>query len=76
MENCVEREGYALAAGLALGLVCLRAGARAHLAHLAPRLRTYMLGGDRRGLSGPCASLLLLKCYIVLENSISSRQIR
>ncbi|XP_052742012.1 anaphase-promoting complex subunit 1 [Bicyclus anynana] len=49
MENCVEREGYALAAGLALGLVCLRAAAHApHLAHLAPQLRTYMLGGDRR----------------------------
>ncbi|CAG4961366.1 unnamed protein product [Colias eurytheme] len=49
MENCVEREGYALAAGLALGCVCLRAGDRPHLGHLAPTLRTYMLGGDRRG---------------------------
>ncbi|CAH2241616.1 jg3948 [Pararge aegeria aegeria] len=49
MENCVEREGYALAAGLALGLVCLRAASTTpHLAHIAPQLRTYMLGGDRR----------------------------
>lgn len=24
MENCVERESYALTAGLALGLVCLK----------------------------------------------------
>ncbi|XP_061376792.1 anaphase-promoting complex subunit 1 isoform X2 [Danaus plexippus] len=47
MENCVEREGYALAAGLALGMVCLRAAPAVHLAHLAPALRTYMLGGER-----------------------------
>ncbi|CAK1542886.1 unnamed protein product [Leptosia nina] len=52
MENCVEREGYALAAGLALGCVCLRAGDQPHVANMAPALRTYMLGGDRRGFNG------------------------
>ncbi|XP_068629420.1 anaphase-promoting complex subunit 1 [Battus philenor] len=46
MENCVEREGYALAAGLALGLVCAGAGQTAP-AHIAPQLRAYVLGGDR-----------------------------
>ncbi|XP_013191577.1 anaphase-promoting complex subunit 1 [Amyelois transitella] len=51
MENCAEREGYALAAGLALGLVCVRSG---HSApdHIAQRLRTYMLGGDKHPLTG------------------------
>ncbi|XP_050344648.1 anaphase-promoting complex subunit 1 [Nymphalis io] len=54
LENCVEREGYALAAGLALGFVCLRSGGSApHLAHIAPRLRTYMLGGDSKP-NGTC----------------------
>ncbi|XP_045484614.1 anaphase-promoting complex subunit 1 [Pieris rapae] len=52
MENCVEREGYALAAGLALGCVCLKAGDSPQLGDLAPALRTYMLGGDRRGFNG------------------------
>ncbi|XP_013161893.1 PREDICTED: anaphase-promoting complex subunit 1-like [Papilio xuthus] len=46
LENCVEREGYALAAGLALGLVCVGAGDSAP-PHLAPRLRAYVLGGER-----------------------------
>lgn len=51
MENCVEREGYALAAGLALGFVCVRAGSQAP-DHIAQRLRTYMLGGDKHPLTG------------------------
>ncbi|XP_013147986.1 PREDICTED: anaphase-promoting complex subunit 1-like, partial [Papilio polytes] len=50
-ENCVEREGYALAAGLALGLVCVGAGDSAP-PHLAPRLRAYVLGGDPHGRDG------------------------
>lgn len=59
MENCVEREGYALAAGLALGLVCAGA-ARARSAQAAPlanKLRTYMLGGDKHPLTGKCFNL-------------------
>lgn len=50
----MEREGYALAAGLALGLVV--AGAAHTLGpdtqHIARRLRTYMLGGDKLPLTG------------------------
>lgn len=56
MENCVEREGYALAAGLALGMVMAGAAAAgnnaATLTHLAHKLRTYMLGGDKHPLTG------------------------
>ncbi|KAJ0176308.1 hypothetical protein K1T71_008482, partial [Dendrolimus kikuchii] len=50
MENCVEREGYALAAGLALGFVCAGAGQRAP-SYIANSLRTYMLGGDKHPLT-------------------------
>ncbi|GBP50317.1 Anaphase-promoting complex subunit 1 [Eumeta japonica] len=47
MENCVEREGYALAAGLALGFVCV--GAHATMpSQLSRTLRHYMVGGARR----------------------------
>ncbi|XP_028037199.1 anaphase-promoting complex subunit 1-like isoform X2 [Bombyx mandarina] len=50
-ESCVEREGYALAAGLALGLVC--AGAWRDVPRRVPHaLRTYMLGGDRPAAHG------------------------
>ncbi|XP_075976673.1 anaphase promoting complex subunit 1 [Anticarsia gemmatalis] len=56
MENCVEREGYALAAGLALGMLCAGAAAAgnntASLTQLAHKLRTYMLGGDKHPLTG------------------------
>ncbi|CAH0686482.1 unnamed protein product [Spodoptera exigua] len=53
-EACVEREGYALAAGLALGLLVAGAARRPAPAthHVARRLRTYMLGGDRGPLTG------------------------
>ncbi|KAM3961524.1 LOW QUALITY PROTEIN: anaphase-promoting complex subunit 1-like [Aphomia sociella] len=51
MENCVEREGYALAAGLALGFICVGSGHNAP-EHIAQRLRTYMLGGDKLPLTG------------------------
>jgi hypothetical protein len=63
MENCVEREGYALAAGLALGFVCVRAGPQAP-DHIAQRLRTYMLGGDKHPLTGKC--ILLFPTLILL----------
>lgn len=51
MENSMEREGYALAAGLGLGFVCLGAHASAPQ-HLAGALRHYMLGGNKRPLTG------------------------
>lgn len=51
MENSSEREGYSLAAGLGLGLVCL--GAYKTAPHyLTATLRHYMLGGNKRPLTG------------------------
>lgn len=44
-EQCVEREGYALAGGLALGMVMVGAGNSAP-PHLAPTLRGLMLAGE------------------------------
>lgn len=56
MENCVERESYALSAGLALGLVTLGRGdtAAPGLADLKlpDILHRYMTGGRRDTLTG------------------------
>ena len=55
MENCVERESYALTAGLALGLVTLGRGETAPgLADLKlpDILHRYMTGGRRDMLTG------------------------
>lgn len=55
MENCVERESYALAAGLALGLVTLGKGespAGLRDLHLPDTLHYYMIGGNKRPLTG------------------------
>lgn len=55
MENCVERESYALTAGLALGLVTLGRGENAPgLADLKlpDILHRYMTGGRKDMLSG------------------------
>jgi anaphase-promoting complex subunit 1 len=55
MENCVDRESYSLAAGLALGLVVLGKGSKlSGLGDLAvpDTLHYYMVGGHRRPLSG------------------------
>lgn len=56
MENCVERESYALTAGLALGLVTLGRGETAApgLADLKlpDILHRYMTGGRRDNLTG------------------------
>lgn len=57
MENSSEREGYSLAAGLGLGLVCL--GAHKTAPHyLTPTLRHYMLGGNKRPLTGDVTGLM------------------
>lgn len=55
MENCVERESYALTAGLALGLVTLGRGENSPgLADLKlpDMLHRYMVGGRKEALSG------------------------
>lgn len=56
MENCVDRESYSLAAGLALGLVVLGQGS-GHMAGLKDlaipdTLHHYMVGGNVRQLPG------------------------
>ncbi|XP_041981224.1 anaphase-promoting complex subunit 1 [Aricia agestis] len=62
-ESCVEREGAALAAGLALGLICAGVGPRLGL---APRLRSLMLGGAGSNLdvTAPGATLALGLLYM------------
>lgn len=55
MENCVDRESYSLAAGLALGLVTLKHGGRpTGLSDLnvPDILHYYMVGGNKRPLTG------------------------
>lgn len=55
MDNCVERESYALTAGLALGLVTLGRGETAPGLtdlKLPDILHRYMTGGRRDALAG------------------------
>ncbi|GAB0094323.1 Anaphase-promoting complex subunit 1 [Sergentomyia squamirostris] len=55
MENCVERESYALTAGLALGLVTLGQGETPtglRDLELPDTLHYYMIGGNKRALTG------------------------
>lgn len=55
MENSVDRESYALAAGLALGLVTLKQGGQpSGLADLGlpDMLHYYMVGGNKRSFTG------------------------
>lgn len=53
MKNCVDRESYSLAAGLALGLVILGSGSGADVpASMTDTLHYYMVGGHTRPFSG------------------------
>lgn len=53
MKNCVDRESYSLAAGLALGLIILGAGNRTDIPESIPdTLHYYMVGGHTRPFSG------------------------
>uniref|UniRef100_A0A0C9RW07 ANAPC1 protein n=1 Tax=Fopius arisanus TaxID=64838 RepID=A0A0C9RW07_9HYME len=52
MKNCVDRESYSLAAGLALGLVVLGRGGGADLASIPDTLHYYMVGGNSRPFTG------------------------
>lgn len=55
MENCIERESYALTAGLALGLVTLGHGESStglRDLQLPDTLHYYMIGGNKRTLNG------------------------
>lgn len=68
MENSVERESYSLAAGLALGLVTLgHGGVTSALTDLAipDTLHYYMVGGNKRPLTGIIINKKIIKIYIV-----------
>lgn len=52
MKNCVDRESYSLAAGLALGLVVLGHGEGSDLASIPDTLHYYMVGGNVRPFTG------------------------
>lgn len=55
MKNCVDRESYSLAAGLALGLVILGSGGGERTdvpASIPDTLHYYMVGGHIRPFSG------------------------
>ncbi|KAG7200866.1 hypothetical protein KM043_003229 [Ampulex compressa] len=52
MKNCVDRESYSLAAGMALGLVVLGCGGGPDLANIPDTLHYYMVGGHARPFTG------------------------
>ncbi|XP_023295773.2 anaphase-promoting complex subunit 1 [Lucilia cuprina] len=70
MENCVERESYALTAGLALGLVTLGQGespAGLRDLQLPDTLHYYMVGGNKRLLTGSQKEKYKLPSFQVRE---------
>ncbi|KAF7995485.1 hypothetical protein HCN44_006592 [Aphidius gifuensis] len=52
MKNCIDRESYSLAAGLALGLVVLGHGDGSDLTNIPDTLHYYMVGGNVRPFNG------------------------
>ncbi|XP_034943915.1 anaphase-promoting complex subunit 1 [Chelonus insularis] len=52
MKNCVDRESYSLAAGLALGLVVLGRESEPDLGNIPDTLHYYMVGGNVRPFTG------------------------
>ncbi|XP_024938958.1 anaphase-promoting complex subunit 1 isoform X2 [Cephus cinctus] len=52
MKNCVDRESYSLAAGMALGLVVLGSGGGSDLSSIPDTLHYYMVGGNVRPFTG------------------------
>lgn len=70
MENCVERESYALTAGLALGLVTLGKGESPpglKDLKLSDTLHYYMIGGNKRPLTGSQKEKYKLQSFQVRE---------
>lgn len=73
MENCVERESYALTAGLALGLVTLGQGETPpglRDLQLPDTLHYYMIGGKRRTLCGAQRDKYKLPSFQVREGDV------
>lgn len=63
MENSVDRESYALAAGLGLGFVVLGRGSDLSGLNdlgIADKLHYYMVGGYKRSLTG---KYLQINCF-------------
>lgn len=75
MENCVERESYALTTGLALGLVTLGKGESApglRDLELTDTLHYYMVGGKKRPLTGSQKDKYKLSSFQIREgNSVN-----
>lgn len=70
MENCVERESYAITAGLALGLVTLGQGESPtglRDLQLPDTLHYYMIGGNKRPLTGSQKEKYKLPSFQVRE---------
>ncbi|XP_034650000.1 anaphase-promoting complex subunit 1 [Drosophila subobscura] len=70
MENCVERESYAMTAGLALGLVTLGQGespAGLRDLQLPDTLHYYMMGGVKRPITGSQKEKYRLASFQVRE---------
>lgn len=70
MENCVERESYAITAGLALGLVTLGQGESPtglRDLQLPDTLHYYMIGGNKRSLTGSQKEKYKLPSFQVRE---------
>lgn len=70
MENCVERESYAITAGLALGLVTLGQGESPtglRDLQLPDTLHYYMIGGNKRLLTGSQKEKYKLPSFQVRE---------
>ncbi|CAH0559464.1 unnamed protein product [Brassicogethes aeneus] len=72
MENCVDRESYSLAAGLALGMVTLKHGGRPiglSDLNVPDTLHYYMVGGNKRTLTGSQKDKYKVPSFQVKEGS-------
>ncbi|RZC33842.1 anaphase-promoting complex subunit 1, partial [Asbolus verrucosus] len=72
MENSVDRESYSLAAGLSLGLVTLQQGSCSlglSDLNLPDRLHYYMVGGNRRPLTGAQKDKYKVPSFQIREGS-------
>ncbi|XP_044258257.1 anaphase-promoting complex subunit 1 [Tribolium madens] len=72
MENSVDRESYSLAAGLSLGLVTLKQGSCSlglSDLNISDRLHYYMVGGNRRPLTGAQKDKYKVPSFQIREGS-------
>jgi anaphase-promoting complex subunit 1 len=72
MENSIDRESYSLAAGLSLGLVTLKQGSCSlglSDLNIPDRLHYYMVGGNRRPLTGAQKDKYKVPSFQIREGS-------